>query len=89
MFKPGMRGTEICRALDAHLREHPLLRDTGLAHHAGHGTGLRAHMDPDLNPDREGVLREGVRRYDELTKRACGGSDAPGTTDRCRTETDE
>jgi Xaa-Pro dipeptidase len=59
MFTPGRRGTEICRALDAHLREHPLLREKGLVHHAGHGTGVRVHMEPDLNPDREGVLRDG------------------------------
>ncbi len=59
LLKPGARGTEIWRALDAHIREHPALADTGLVHHAGHGIGIRMHEPPDLNRDREGILRVG------------------------------
>ena len=59
LLKAGARGTEIWRALDAHIREHPALGDTGLVHHAGHGIGIRMHEPPDLNRDREGILRVG------------------------------
>ncbi len=56
LLKPGARGTEIWRALDEQIREHPALADTGLVHHAGHGIGIRMHEPPDLNRDREGIL---------------------------------
>ena len=59
MFKPGVRGTDIAAATDAWLRQHPLLKESGLTHHAGHGIGIRAHMEPDLNSLREGILEEG------------------------------
>ena len=59
LLKPGARGTEIWRALDEQIREHPALADSGLAHHAGHGIGIRMHEPPDLNRDREGILRVG------------------------------
>ncbi|MCC7191621.1 MAG: aminopeptidase P family protein [Phycisphaeraceae bacterium] len=59
MFKPGARGTDIAKAVDEHLRQHPVFKDTGLVHHAGHGLGIRVHMDPDLNLLREGILEEG------------------------------
>lgn len=59
LLKPGARGTEIWRALNEQIREHPALADTGLAHHAGHGIGIRMHEPPDLNRDREGILRAG------------------------------
>ncbi len=59
MLKPGVRGTELWRAIDAHLREHPALAATGLVHHAGHGVGLRPHEAPDLNREREGILEPG------------------------------
>ena len=59
LLKPGARGTEIWRALDDQIREHPALADTGLVHHAGHGIGIRMHEPPDLNRDREGILRVG------------------------------
>lgn len=59
LLKPGARGTEIWRTLDKHIREHPALADTGLVHHAGHGIGIRMHEPPDLNRDREGILRVG------------------------------
>ena len=59
LLKPGARGTEIWRALDEQIREHPALADTGLVHHAGHGIGIRMHEPPDLNRDREGILRVG------------------------------
>ena len=59
LLKPGARGTEIWRSLDEQIREHPALEDTGLVHHAGHGIGIRMHEPPDLNRDREGILRVG------------------------------
>lgn len=59
MFKPGTRGTDIAKATDEHLRQHPAFKDSGLVHHAGHGLGIRVHMDPDLNLQREGILEEG------------------------------
>ena len=59
LLKPGARGTEIWRALDDQIREHPALADSGLVHHAGHGIGIRMHEPPDLNRDREGILRVG------------------------------
>lgn len=58
-LKPGMRGTDLWKWIDASLREHPHLKDTGLIHHAGHSVGLRAHEMPDLNRDREGILEPG------------------------------
>ena len=59
LLKPGARGTEIWRALDEQIREHRALADSGLVHHAGHGIGIRMHEPPDLNRDREGILRVG------------------------------
>ena len=59
LLKPGVKGTEVWRALDARLREHPALAGTGLVHHAGHAVGLRPHEAPDLNRDREGILEAG------------------------------
>ena len=59
LLKPSARGTEIWRALDEQIREHPALADSGLVHHAGHGIGIRMHEPPDLNRDREGILRVG------------------------------
>lgn len=58
-LEPGRRGTEFWAWMDARIREHPALAEVGLGHHAGHGTGLRAHTPPDLNRDREGVLQPG------------------------------
>ena len=58
-LKPGLKGTELWKEMDARIREHPALADAGLIHHAGHGTGLRAHTEPDLNRDREGILEVG------------------------------
>jgi Xaa-Pro aminopeptidase len=59
VLKPGVHGTEIWQWVDRRLREHPLFRETGLIHHAGHGVGLRSHEGPDLNRDRGDVLRPG------------------------------
>jgi Xaa-Pro aminopeptidase len=59
LLKPSARGTEIWRALDEQIREHPAHADSGLVHHAGHGIGIRMHEPPDLNRDREGILRVG------------------------------
>lgn len=58
-LKPGIRGTDLWRWIDRRIREHPLLREAGLGHHAGHAVGLRAHEMPDLNRDREGILEPG------------------------------
>jgi Xaa-Pro aminopeptidase len=41
MFKPGVRGTEIFKATEAWIREHPAFKASGLQHHAGHGLGIR------------------------------------------------
>jgi Xaa-Pro aminopeptidase len=46
--------------LDARLREHPHLRDTGLRGHGGHSIGTRAHEQPDINKDRGGELLPGM-----------------------------
>ena len=59
LLKHGARGTQIWRTLDEHIREHPVLADKGLVHHAGHGIGIRMHEPPDLNRDREGILQVG------------------------------
>ena len=59
LVKPGGKATELWRVVDARIREHPVLADTGLIHHAGHGVGLRPHEAPDLNRDREGVFEVG------------------------------
>jgi Xaa-Pro aminopeptidase len=59
LLKPGTDGTAVWRALDARIREHPALADTGLVHHGGHAIGLRAHEMPDLNRDRGGTLEVG------------------------------
>jgi Xaa-Pro aminopeptidase len=58
-LKPGLKGTDLWRHLDARIREHQALAQNGLVHHAGHGVGLRAHEAPDLNRDREGILEPG------------------------------
>jgi Xaa-Pro aminopeptidase len=58
-LKPGMHGTDVWKWVDGRIREHPMFRETGLIHHAGHGVGLRAHEGPDLNRDRGEELRPG------------------------------
>jgi Xaa-Pro aminopeptidase len=58
-LKPGVHGTDIWKWVDGRIREHPMFRETGLIHHAGHGVGLRAHEGPDLNRDRGEELRPG------------------------------
>jgi Xaa-Pro dipeptidase len=47
------------RWLDARIREHPALADSGLVHHGGHGVGLRVHEAPDINRDRGGLFQIG------------------------------
>lgn len=59
MAKPGRCTMDFWRELDARLREHPHLAETGLVHHGGHGVGLRVHEFPDLNRDRGGVFEVG------------------------------
>lgn len=58
-LKPGAHGMDIWKWVDQRIRQHPLLRDIGLPHHAGHGVGLRAHEAPDLNRDRGSELIPG------------------------------
>jgi Xaa-Pro dipeptidase len=60
LVRPGGRGTVLWQTIDARIREHSHLADTGLIHHAGHGVGIRAHEPPDLNRDREGVFEVGT-----------------------------
>jgi Xaa-Pro aminopeptidase len=59
-IRPGRDGMEIWQWLDARLREHPHLRETGLRGHGGHSIGLRAHEPPDINRDRGGALLPGM-----------------------------
>ncbi|MCE9590504.1 MAG: Xaa-Pro peptidase family protein [Planctomycetes bacterium] len=59
MLRPGAKGTDIWKAMDQYIRQHPALKEIGLLHHAGHGLGMRVHLDPDLNRDREGIIEEG------------------------------
>jgi len=59
MLRPGLDTTELWRAMDQMIREHPALADTGLIHHGGHAIGLRIHEPPDINRDRGGVLQSG------------------------------
>jgi Xaa-Pro dipeptidase len=59
LVRPGLDTREFWRELDARLREHPRLADTGLVHHGGHGVGVRVHEGPDLNRDRGGVFEVG------------------------------
>ena len=58
-LKPEVHGTDLWKWIDRRIREHPHLREVGLTHHAGHGVGLRAHEGPDLNRDRDAILRSG------------------------------
>ena len=59
LVKPGGKGTDLWKTIDARIREHEHLTDVGLIHHAGHGVGIRAHEPPDLNRDREGIFEVG------------------------------
>ncbi|MBK36054.1 MAG: hypothetical protein CME26_11080 [Gemmatimonadetes bacterium] len=59
LVKPGGRGTELFRTIDARIREIPEFVDVGLIHHAGHAVGIRPHEMPDLNRDREGIFEVG------------------------------
>jgi len=59
-IRPGRDGTEIWAWLDARLREHPLLRETGLRGHGGHSIGTRAHEQPDINKERGGRIEAGM-----------------------------
>jgi Xaa-Pro aminopeptidase len=59
MLRPGRDTTEVWRAMDQMIREHPALSDTGLIHHGGHAIGLRIHEEPDVNRDRGGILEPG------------------------------
>jgi Xaa-Pro aminopeptidase len=58
-LKPGVDGTALYHWLDARLRQHPAIAGSGLTHHAGHNLGLRAHEQPDMNPERGGILEVG------------------------------
>ncbi len=56
---PGKSATALWKTIDARIREHPHLADTGLIHHGGHGVGLRPHEAPDINRDRDAVFEVG------------------------------
>jgi Xaa-Pro aminopeptidase len=60
MAKPSVRGRDLYRAVDEHLK---LARGGGsgggMPHHLGHGIGLQAHEFPHLNPKWDDVLEEG------------------------------
>ncbi|MFN8371284.1 MAG: Xaa-Pro peptidase family protein [Anaerolineae bacterium] len=58
-LKAGTDGREIWAMLDRLTRQHPLLADSGLTHHGGHGIGLRVHEMPDINRTRGGRLEVG------------------------------
>lgn len=59
-IRPGRDGSDLWFWLDAKLREHPHLRETGLRGHGGHAIGLRPHEQPDINRDRGGELLPGM-----------------------------
>lgn len=59
-IRPGRDGMEIWAWLDARLREHPHLRETGLRGHGGHSIGTRAHEQPDINKERGGRIEAGM-----------------------------
>lgn len=59
LLKPGVDGKEVWHALDAMIREHPVLAHRGLIHHGGHGIGLRVHEMPDITPERGGAIETG------------------------------
>lgn len=59
MARAGRDTREMWAEIDARIREHPHLVDTGLPHHAGHGVGLRVHERPDLNRDRGEAFQPG------------------------------
>ena len=60
MARVGRSTMDFWAELDARIREHPHLAESGLIHHGGHGIGLRAHEGPDLNRDRGGVFEVGT-----------------------------
>ncbi len=60
LLKPGIDGVVLWGMIDTLIRQHPVLAQTGLIHHAGHSIGLRAHELPDLNEDRGGMLEAGT-----------------------------
>lgn len=59
LVRPGESATGLWETIDARIREHPHLADSGLIHHGGHGVGLRAHEAPDINRDRDAVFEVG------------------------------
>jgi Xaa-Pro aminopeptidase len=59
LLRAGVDGTDIYRALDEMIRQHPPLADAGLIHHGGHAIGLRSHEMPDINLARGGKLEAG------------------------------
>ena len=56
---PGQSATALWNTIDARIREHAHLADSGLIHHGGHGVGLRPHEAPDINRDRDAVFEVG------------------------------
>ena len=58
-LQAGLDSRECAKAMDAYIRELPVLADTGLGHHGGHTIGLRAHQMPDVNATRGGIFQVG------------------------------
>ena len=58
-LQPGKDSRDCAKAMDAYIREHPALRESGLGHHGGHTIGLRAHQMPDVNATRGGIFQVG------------------------------
>ncbi len=58
LLRPGTPAAELWRTIDAHFREHTD-GDT-LVHHAGHALGLGHPEAPELVPQSERVLEEGM-----------------------------
>jgi Xaa-Pro aminopeptidase len=59
LLRPGTDGTDVYRAMDDMVRQHPALKERGLIHHGGHAIGLRIHEMPDINLARGGQLEAG------------------------------
>ena len=59
LVRPGESATALWNTIDARIREHAHLADSGLIHHGGHGVGLRPHEAPDINRDRDAIFEVG------------------------------
>ena len=55
MIRPGVRCREVYDAINA---AQDKVKPNALIHHGGHGTGLRAHSYPRINPKFDDVFEE-------------------------------